>query len=235
MNQDPELITLHHLINLYLLQTPRGPVLVDSALPGMYLWIAARLRRRGVFPRDLAGIVLTHFHLDHAGTAALFNRDGVPVLAHRDEIPILAGEAPHPGYGGAGGKVLLAAERALFRRPVFSHLVPLEPDVPLLDSDWTVVSAPGHSPGSLALWNARSQSLLSGDTLITTFGRPRGPVPLYTADLRRARDSARRLLDLEPLRILPGHGPTVSATRFSKLRATLTPAAGDPCREAARR
>ena len=75
--------------------------------------------------------------------------------------------------------------------------------------------------GSLALWNKNSGELITGDTLVADWGTPKGPHPVYTADLPQAQASARALLDLEPKIICPGHGPVVSAGRFEKLRVEL--------------
>jgi glyoxylase-like metal-dependent hydrolase (beta-lactamase superfamily II) len=55
--------------NVYLLSTPRGLVLVDSAAPGMFRWLVKSLQKVGVAPEQLAGVVVPHFHIDHVGTA----------------------------------------------------------------------------------------------------------------------------------------------------------------------
>jgi glyoxylase-like metal-dependent hydrolase (beta-lactamase superfamily II) len=44
----------------------------------------------------LRRIVLTHFHDDHAGSAAELATDGVQVLAHRADAPVIRGERPGP-------------------------------------------------------------------------------------------------------------------------------------------
>lgn len=42
----------------------------------------AALRALGIAPRALHAVLVTHIHLDHAGAAGHFAREGVPVLAH---------------------------------------------------------------------------------------------------------------------------------------------------------
>ena len=50
----------------YLLEGPR-PVLVETGSQSSVPVMLASLARLGLGPRDLAGVVVTHIHLDHAG------------------------------------------------------------------------------------------------------------------------------------------------------------------------
>ena len=70
MTQTLKRLTWFNHFNVYLLSTPRGLVLVDSAAPGMFGWLVKSLRKVGVAPEQLAGVVVTHFHIDHVGTAS---------------------------------------------------------------------------------------------------------------------------------------------------------------------
>lgn len=199
-------LTFYNALNVYLIDTRAGPVLVDSAIPGMFGWLRRALRRHGLSTRDLAGVVVTHFHIDHVGTALVLERLGVPVYALGADAAIMTKDAEHPGYGGAGGRVLRTLERTFLPDWRFRTVRPLEAGEDVLGSGWEVVPAPGHTPGSLALFHRDTGDLLSGDTLITDFRSPRGPHPLFTPDRCTANRSALALLDLEPKRIHPGHG-----------------------------
>ncbi len=173
MAQILQRLTWFNQINVYLISTPKGPVLVDSAAPGMFGWLVKSLRQVGLVPAQLAGVILTHFHIDHVGTAMALQKHGVPVYALAPEVPILMGEAPHSGYRGTAGKILLAAERLVFGIPSFSEVRSLEVGQKILGTDWRVVGVPGHTPGSLALFNQETGDLLSGDTLVSDFCCPR--------------------------------------------------------------
>jgi glyoxylase-like metal-dependent hydrolase (beta-lactamase superfamily II) len=179
------------------------------------------LRQVGVSPEQLAGVVVTHFHIDHVGTALALQQYGVPMYALQQEIPILLGEVPHPGYSGVAGKIMLAAERLVFGKLVFQGVQPLEPGQKLFDSSWSVVAAPGHTPGSLALFNEESGDLLSGDTLVNNFGCPSANHPLFAADYPMAMQSALNLLKLEPKRIHPGHGKPLPLSAYFKVQEQL--------------
>ncbi|MFM7259971.1 MAG: MBL fold metallo-hydrolase, partial [bacterium] len=58
------------------------PVLVECGCAVAYEAVCAQLRDLGIRPADLAGLFVTHIHLDHAGSAGHFAREGVPVFVH---------------------------------------------------------------------------------------------------------------------------------------------------------
>ena len=66
----------------YLIFGPSAPVLIECGCAVAYDKLCAQLDEHGVRPSDLAGIFVTHIHLDHAGSAGHFAREGVPVFVH---------------------------------------------------------------------------------------------------------------------------------------------------------
>ena len=221
--QAPKRLTWFNQINVYLLSTPQGLVLIDSAAPGMFGWLVRSLRKLGIKPEQLAGVVVTHFHIDHVGTAMALQKRGVPVYALAEEVPILTGNAPHPGYGDGNtvGRIMCAAERLIFGTASFSGVRSLEAGQKLFGTSWRVVAAPGHTPGSLALYNQETGDLLSGDTLISDFGCPRANTKLFTADYPRLMESALNLMKLEPKYIHPGHGKPLPLSAYAKAQERL--------------
>lgn len=83
--------------NVFLLDGGAGDRwLVDTghwAERATLLW---ELRRAGLGPRELTGVLLTHRHSDHAGNAAFLQRHGVKIYAHREDARVLSGEARRP-------------------------------------------------------------------------------------------------------------------------------------------
>lgn len=79
------------------------------------------------------------------------------------------------------------------------HLVPgFEP--------WEVVHTPGHTWDSCCFFHADSGSLICGDTLLGSGRRDRLVLPSVYSNRRQLRRSLRRLNELEPRNIYPGHG-----------------------------
>ena len=222
-----EQLSWSNLLNAYLIDTPAGPVLVDCWAHGLYRCLRSELKKHGLDADDLAAVVLTHFHMDHAGLAFRFAERGVPVCAAGPELPILAGNQPHPGYGlGPAGKAVRIAEKTFFPPVRLERVTALEEGEQLFSSGWRVIFTPGHSPGSLALFHDGTGDLISGDTLVCDLGWPRSAHPLFTPDYGTAMRSGHALLDLEPKTIHPGHGPALPKSAYHKVHERLKRVAG---------
>lgn len=151
--------------NCYLLLGER-PVLVDTGSPGDLKRILSGLKASGVDPKDLALILLTHGHSNHAGCAAeLRRRSGAQIAIH-------AGDA---GLVRAGRNGVIAVQDWLGRvlRPfvdegfegfepdlVFKEGISLEP----YGLRGRILPTPGHTPGSISLVLANGEALI-GDVL----------------------------------------------------------------------
>lgn len=82
----------------YLCADPDGLTLVDTSAPGSAAQLAAAIQRIGREPSDLRQVILTHCHIDHAGSAAEISRQtGAEVLAGHADAAFLRGAVPVPG------------------------------------------------------------------------------------------------------------------------------------------
>lgn len=195
--------------NLYAVQTARGAFLVD---PGDDA--DAILRFVAEKDMDISLIVLTHGHLDH--TAALPDL----LAAWKGPLPAIAIHALDARYLGAAG---YATNQELFDAigaPSFfkgywktlpeASLILAEGDF-LPGSDFRVLHTPGHSAGSICLYDEKSAVLISGDTLFRDgIGRADGP----DSDPSALAQSLARLSALPPDTVVfPGHGPRTTIGR----------------------
>ncbi len=212
--------------NVFLLDGERGDRwLVDSghwSERAMLLW---ELRRVGLRPSELTGVLLTHRHSDHAGNAAFLQRRyGVKIYAHRDDALVLEGKAPRPRLRpGPGARVF-----ARFFAEI-ENLLPaagLRVDRALEGGDTIagleVHSVPGHTDGSVFYRHETTSSLLSGDMLLaalpplTVVQGMALPHPAYTKDLTQAYESLRAFHErgFRYENLLAGHGrPIVGGAR----------------------
>ena len=192
--------------NSYLLLGERS-VLVDTGAPGDLPRILAALKANGVEPKQLALIVLTHAHSDHAGTAAeLRRRSGAHIALH-------AGDA---GLAHTGRNGVLAAQGVMGRivRPfVDEEFEPFEPDLLFRDGfslepygvSGRVVATPGHTFGSASVILASGEALI-GDVLRGSLLWPNRAAPhFFCNDPEVNRRSLVRLAREGLLRCHPGH------------------------------
>jgi len=195
---------LHRVIgpvatNLHVLADPRTreAIAIDTAIPSL-AWIAEELAQRDW---SLKLIVSTHGHWDHIG-------DNAAVAAHTG-----ADIAVHP----------LDRTRLTAPKPLSApfEIPPSVPAVELAEGGEVrfgairlqVMHTPGHTEGSICLYEPDQGLLFSGDTL---FQGGWGRVDLPGGDPVAMVASLGRLLTLDDaVRVFPGHGgdTTVGAER----------------------
>jgi glyoxylase-like metal-dependent hydrolase (beta-lactamase superfamily II) len=185
--------------------------LVDSGPAGSGGLIAAALAGLGLDRDAVVRVVLTHFHDDHAGSAAEVRAwSGAEVVVHAADAPIVRGEVtgPPPDLAPAEQELLAQVGAGLPTAP------PCPVDREVGDGDVLafgggarVVHAPGHTAGSLALHLPGPRVLFTGDTVAEHGGAViLGP---FNQDRRRALESFRLLTAFDVDLALVGHGEPV--------------------------
>jgi glyoxylase-like metal-dependent hydrolase (beta-lactamase superfamily II) len=209
------------VVNAYIVRTTSGIALIDTGPAGSEAQVLDALTHLDAEAADLCHIVLTHSHKDHAGSAAaLAARTGAMVLAGREDAAVIAGTAREP-------EPLITPEE----RPFYDSIGPTIPPAPpvkvdrvLHDGDrldWglptaIVVEAPGHTPGSIALYLSADRLLFTGDNIASMKARPiLGPFNVARED---AIESFRRLAQLDIDVACFGHGDPISSNAGVELR-----------------
>ena len=154
------------MVNCHLVIGARGCVLVDTGLPGSEPKIARALQKHGLTFQDIKLIVITHAHVDHAGSAAGVRAlSGAPIVAHQGDLDYYLQRKPMAFCAtGWFGRVFL--RMGLIRQPY----TPFTPDI-LVQQDARVDLAPygldgvvRHTPGHTA--GSVSVQLATGDVMV---------------------------------------------------------------------
>lgn len=197
--------------NVYLVTEPEL-ALIDAGWPIDAPHIRGALRELGAEPGDLGMVVATHYHGDHTGTIARLKRGGGPLAAiHAEDAPFATGEVPYDRFKYRLSRVLFYYSLyPLFRYRYFTpdHRLEEGEVVPLLGG-LEVLHTPGHSRGSICLYQRERGLLFSGDLVRREKGVLEGPPPQFTPDPRAAADSLHRLAGLDFDCLLPGHGDPI--------------------------
>ena len=99
------------------------------------------------------------------------------------------------------------------------HGPPYKVDRPFTEGEeiagFRVVHAPGHARGEVIFFRDSDRVAICGDVIRNmsfASGLPgiKEPPKIFTYDMAENRRSIRKLAELDPSRILPGHGPEVS-------------------------
>lgn len=211
----------------YVLRHDGGVLLVDTGLPGLGAAVVEVIDRHV----PVTHVVLTHWHVDHAGSAAeIAAATGAVVCAGRADAPVIRSGEPGPPA------VFTATEEALFAR-VGAGLPAAPPpcrvDVELDDGDRidelgaVVVATPGHTDGSIALHLPDAGVLFTGDVAAESDGRVvLGP---FNTDRARAAASFRRFAGLAADTVCFGHGSPLRGDAVRRLHdATTADVVPDP-------
>ncbi|GAA3750961.1 glyoxylase-like metal-dependent hydrolase (beta-lactamase superfamily II) [Spinactinospora alkalitolerans] len=169
---------------VYVLESPRGPVLVDAGWQHEDSWeaLTAGLESLGTSVDDVYGAVITHFHPDHSGLAGRVREaSGAWIAMHHADVAVLRyinglggtdrrkTELDQLRRAGAGAEELRAYEKLDPRMDP-----PALPDRELSDGELVdlpqrklrVVWTPGHSPGHICLHLEDSNHLFTGDHVL---------------------------------------------------------------------
>lgn len=214
-------------LNTYLLIDERV-VIVDTGIPGSADTILDRLAEEGHSAEDVSLILLTHGHIDHAGSAeALKERTGAPIaLGAGDEEKCRAGFDTEMRGRGLVGRQLLKALRA---RPRPKHTI-AEPDLILAEEtslapygvDAVAVPTPGHSRGSLSVFLGSGEAVV-GDLIVARVRDKRLPARgIFLCDEEAMDASIAAIVRREPPLTYASHADepfTLDAMRtaFAKL------------------
>ena len=192
--------------NSFLVWDDENHAIIVDAPPESFEQVAAAIEERSLAP---GALVLTHSHWDHTADVNKYKErfgSGMIIYIHPDDAYRLKDPMKHLLW------------------PIPLHMDPTTPDAFLHHGDvltlgalrYQVMHTPGHTEGSISLYDPATHILFSGDVL---FAGSVGRTDLPGGDWPTLLDSiTKHLLPLpDETRVLCGHGPetTVGEERES--------------------
>ena len=228
-------------VNVYVIEDPAGPVLIDSgwALAESRQALSVALATLGCELGDVRHFLVTHIHRDHYTQAVELRRlFGSKVSLGAGERPaievILAGgtgpfEPQLRQLRASGAGVVLERLRALGMGPPAGHadweapdewLVPHQ-EIELPTRTLRVVPTPGHTQGHVVFADTAGGLLFAGDHVLPHITPSIGFEPVSASlPLGDYLESLRLVRSMPDMRLLPAHGP-VTASAHARVDALL--------------
>jgi len=177
--------------NSYLLLTQK-PVIID---PSEDAEIVLNNLKKHIKPENLKYIILTHFHEDHTLATPIIKKEtNAKILVHESDAKFLDF---NPDKILKDGEIL-----------------------DLGDCKLKVIHTPGHSPGSICLYEEKSKSLFSGDTIFPDGGVGRTDLP--GGNTQQLIESIKNLCKLDVKTLYPGHGEITNKNVNEQIKKSLS-------------
>ena len=170
--------------NIYVLGREEATI-VDTGVGNRDNPIFPQLAELGIKPENIKQVILTHAHHDHAmGTYLILEKVTPKIYVHEKDTKYIA--------SSFGESLVKVNEGDIIETPIGS---------------FTVYWTPGHTSGSMCLYNQEKKILISGDTVFPDgyYGRYDGE----SGSLDAIIDSLKKLTELDCDVMLPGHGSPV--------------------------
>ena len=205
------------IVAAYLVVTPEGVTVIDAALSGHWRELLTELASIGLTVDDVKGVILTHGDSDHVGFAERLRRDhGVPVFIHAGDAERAKG-GPKPAtakqsmkLGPLLGFAAYTLRKGWARTEWLTEVVEVQGGETLdLPGSPQIISMPGHSEGSIAVYVPAADAVFVGDGLTTrhVLTGQEGPQPApFTDEPAQAVTSLQAIVDTKAKWVLPGHG-----------------------------
>lgn len=217
-----------HLLNCYLWVDEHGVTLIDTGWPDSAGLILEALAVLGKGPQEVTRIVLTHFHEDHAGSAA--------EIARWSTAEVIAGDADAVYVRGTErGPLPVLTPREQSIHPGASeppHGPPCRVDLVVSDGDRIdfaggaiVLGVPGHTPGSIALYLPDADAVLTGDAVAEFNGEV--ILGVFNVDRQAATRSLTKLAATGAQIAGFGHGEAVIHDASARIASAIDAFADD--------
>ncbi len=204
--------------NVFIIESEGESLMIDSGLGGRMTQSfggqkkSTDILENAIINKKIKKILLTHGHIDHVG--------GIMDLQSKLELEVITSEieAQHLKIG----------DSAYIEPFMGSKCSSINISQEVFEGDFLdignfsfkVFHTPGHTHGSISLWDGKNQILISGDTVFPqgSFGR----TDLYTGNSKDLVESLKRLSELDIKILLPGHmPPVISASPINSIKKSF--------------
>ncbi len=189
-------------VNGYLIWDLNEAIVID---PGSKKEVFEIKNKIEEFDLNLKYIINTHSHFDHiGGNEFLKNNFNVKLGISSKEAENLSD--PEKNLSKCMGIEIISPSADFFLESKDNLIIG--------DSKFDIIYCPGHSPGSISLYNEDDGLLFSGDTI---FKHGVGRTDLPGGNKDKLNSSINNLIELsDDTKVYPGHGPETTIKEFKE-------------------
>jgi len=186
--------------NIYIID---NEMIVDAGTGAFFPVIKENLENSGFNLKGIKTIINTHCHFDHTGGDRKF-RDlcKAKIMIHKSDSKALE----------TGKGTIADLFNEVPKTTTIDKALKGGEKIQTKNFSWEVISTPGHTPGSVCLYEPKKRILISGDTL---FADGIGRTDLPGGSHKALKDSLKKLSQMKIDYLFPGHGmPKMSGVDF---------------------
>jgi len=182
--------------------------LIDAGLMGKENYKIQSIQKAGIDLSDIKRVIMTHTHLDHMGCLPEIMNElpQAELWMHVSEADPLEKGDERIAYGMDMFEdmvhTMFGKDAGAFKMTVDRKLAGDE-TLEIGEMLWEFLHVPGHSPGSIALYNPDKKILIPGDVVYADYAI--GRFDFHGASARELNDSLLTLAGLDVDILLPGH------------------------------
>jgi|ETN01SMinimDraft_4_1059930.scaffolds.fasta_scaffold72796_1 glyoxylase-like metal-dependent hydrolase (beta-lactamase superfamily II) len=194
-------------------------VLIDPGSADNHDYLIQKLHEKNINISQIKLIVNTHCHYDHGGGNKKLKEFTKAQLAIHslDATALEQGNSEKTGFKFASN--LNYIKDKLGKNEIDTLIIERKLEEGYLINGFKVIHTPGHTSGSICLYNESEKILISGDTIFDANSIGRTDLPSGSSE--QLKQSLEKLSELDVEIILPGHGPVILENGTSAILQAL--------------
>ncbi len=179
--------------------------LIDTGFPGRANKILKYIKKIGRNESELELIILTHHHIDHRGSARKLKQlTHTKIAAHKEDVPYIEGRK-----FSSEDALTIESKITFLMADIFFRKENVEVDIELEDgdviSDLEIIHTPGHTKGSICLYDKAEKLIFTGDITMPQLGKMLRR-NRYSYDWQKHLSSLMRIKEIDFKGFLPTDG-----------------------------
>lgn len=212
--------------HMYIIGMPESKdlTMIDTGMAGKWDHKKRSIKESNIALEDIKRIIMTHTHLDHSGCLPEIFKDlpDVELWVHETEGTQMEQGDEKTVYGMEMFKAMCQGQYGLrdgdYKMKVHRKLNDGD-DLDIGGIKWKIIHIPGHSAGSIALYDDKTKTLIPGDVVYADHAI--GRYDLHGADPGQHLNSLTLLSEMDVKVLLPGHNRIMDQVPEGYIKETL--------------